>query len=969
MSLFTEDTEQTIYQKELFESHFRNFPYNEEQRLFIESPLEHSKLLGIPGGGKTQSILGKIFHHYLQGDFLHSKHYMILTFSRKTNIEFLHKCFLYFRGDESLCNQFFHTKNIRTLQSLANRINQEYISTDIQETSQDISILSAYHHLHENPEKLDNIEELCEIRAIFLDEAQDLSKIQYDFIVLIQQYFQIPILMIGDPNQSIYQFQKGSDIYLLNHIGKTYHLIQNYRSTPPIISFINYFRPWAELTPRMIPAKEFSKEECLKPIIFTGTVEEILQDISKNISLSSSSKEDIAIIGPVKKSKPVLDTYKNIGLSLFVSHFQKNHIPFKKHYEDSMEDSPSLYELESTNRETNHVNLYTIHGAKGLEFEEVYLVNFHTYSFGIMPTEEKYKELKYLWYVGMSRAKKRLRIYIEERKTPWYELKMCPNNYYHVEGKRFQFPKKIEFREEIEPLYYEISYLMKSKDYFDEEVYYQFEKYFTYKLKREKLFELDADTNLVHRKEYQKLYHIFLQFLFIFEYSKKHGKTPEFIQKVRVLLENVFYIPKKYQKGYVDFKKRYPKMNKEPLCFQTIYENRNKMKWNEEQLFQYLHEQMDGDMTRIFYMILENDISKFPKKEMEDSIYFLEIDLQEKNQIWEERHDKHLMKHLFRVSFFVYQFDEEVSYLWNYDFKEEIESLQMYIQKIRELVQKEENEFSFHQFLEHPHLPIQGEIDMIQKTDSSHTKLIQLKFNKNIYKKNVFELLLYGNMINTSWKSVEMEFWNFLTGDKVILQLNHASLPSHLSYLYILSQSIKKKLQNMIFVYDAEMIGMNMENAEFVQLYFEDFTNEECIFHKYILPERGENINSYYNRDILIEKGEIMEDMKEDIQVLFDMCEKPRFISHNAGAYDQYIFQKSGLFKNAYSFIMIDTRKLLKNYMDGDIDNLEIMDIFEDMFGYVKDETNGKEQVNMLKMILKEAKIGKEEILMIMNST
>ena len=38
--------------------------YNEEQLTFIKSPLENSILLGIPGGGKTQCIIGKIIHHY-----------------------------------------------------------------------------------------------------------------------------------------------------------------------------------------------------------------------------------------------------------------------------------------------------------------------------------------------------------------------------------------------------------------------------------------------------------------------------------------------------------------------------------------------------------------------------------------------------------------------------------------------------------------------------------------------------------------------------------------------------------------------------------------------------------------------------------------------------------------------------------------------------------------------------------------
>ena len=42
--------------------------YNEEQLKFIESPLQNAKLLGIPGGGKTQSIIGKVIYHYTKSD-------------------------------------------------------------------------------------------------------------------------------------------------------------------------------------------------------------------------------------------------------------------------------------------------------------------------------------------------------------------------------------------------------------------------------------------------------------------------------------------------------------------------------------------------------------------------------------------------------------------------------------------------------------------------------------------------------------------------------------------------------------------------------------------------------------------------------------------------------------------------------------------------------------------------------------
>ena len=52
-----------------FKSHFNkiqdnNIKYNEEQLKFIHSKIEDSCLLGIPGGGKTASIIGKIIYHF-----------------------------------------------------------------------------------------------------------------------------------------------------------------------------------------------------------------------------------------------------------------------------------------------------------------------------------------------------------------------------------------------------------------------------------------------------------------------------------------------------------------------------------------------------------------------------------------------------------------------------------------------------------------------------------------------------------------------------------------------------------------------------------------------------------------------------------------------------------------------------------------------------------------------------------------
>ena len=48
---------------------------------------------------------------------------------------------------------------------------------------------------------------LNNLKVIFIDEAQDISYIQYKFILKISELTKCAIIMIGDPNQNIYQFQ------------------------------------------------------------------------------------------------------------------------------------------------------------------------------------------------------------------------------------------------------------------------------------------------------------------------------------------------------------------------------------------------------------------------------------------------------------------------------------------------------------------------------------------------------------------------------------------------------------------------------------------------------------------------------------------------------------------------------------------------------------------------------------------
>ena len=91
-----------------------NITFNQNQLEFIESPLEDSKLLGIPGGGKTRCIIEKIFKHLSNNDYHSNNDFLILSFSKRARFDFIEKGKIY--------KKIFTKNNVRTLHSLAQLI-------------------------------------------------------------------------------------------------------------------------------------------------------------------------------------------------------------------------------------------------------------------------------------------------------------------------------------------------------------------------------------------------------------------------------------------------------------------------------------------------------------------------------------------------------------------------------------------------------------------------------------------------------------------------------------------------------------------------------------------------------------------------------------------------------------------------------------------------------------------------------
>lgn len=81
-------------------------------------------------------------------------------------------------------------------------------------------------------------------KHICVDEAQDLNKIQYEFIKAFCGDTLKSVFMVGDPNQMIYGFNGSSNRYLCDDfvrdfLPQKYNLKENYRSTREVIQVVN----------------------------------------------------------------------------------------------------------------------------------------------------------------------------------------------------------------------------------------------------------------------------------------------------------------------------------------------------------------------------------------------------------------------------------------------------------------------------------------------------------------------------------------------------------------------------------------------------------------------------------------------------------------------------------------------------------------------------------------------------------
>ena len=856
---------------------------NTELNEFINTNNTNIKLIGIPGGGKTRTIIEKVINMIETHIISKSNEFIILTFSKKSREDFLTK-------GQIKNSKIFKNDNTRTIHSLSKLCMHNMFGKNPKNVN---TLVSGFFHLLSCEENINfqSVNCLKNCKYIFIDEAQDISEVQYETIMKIGEICKAYTIMIGDPDQNIYQFQNGSDKYLMEHPGETINLTKNYRSSKNIVNFINEFRPWKNVNIPMIAMRDFYGE---KPNVYCDNLYKLKKYVLNEIKNTDIAFEDIAIIGPVKKGTfDNCGNHKNFGLQIIYDLLLRNNYKCKAHYNFCDEDTISRIK---DNFEKGHINLLTIHGAKGLEFKKVIIINFHLATMGRIPSLENYNRFKYLWYVGLSRAIDELSIYVESNKSCWRELENVNKTFYNLIGEPLKYSDKIG--ENSKPLIYSVTKMIKD-ELFTENKQYQLERLIDYHIEEEKLF--DINQSIIYEHDiFAKLYGIFIEDIFRYYYllnfSEKNdidnsNSLLKFIDSFILRNNSHLFIPKKYDNIFKNLVNKFGK-----LTLSLLDMNKNILNDNEIKFYEYL---INNYSTKILINQEINNINA------NVSIFDEEYVIKNCNSLFK---NENVNESLFNLSLYFYQIEYECGHILNKDYTQHIVSLEPYINKIIELTRNDFKIANFQGVVSHPHLPITGIYDAI-----NDTSIIDFKFSKNFNFNYVFQLLNYYNNSYPKWdikKSIEI--WNLYNGIKYTITFSKNF--TNIIFNNFLCETFNFKMKNQVFIYDLETTGLYTDSCSiierhFVNLYYNNTVSTGLIKPRVFLSSVITELTGIKNSDFDYSDPNY-DNFRKNIDYLFKICDMPIFIAHNGDNFDHKILIKNNII-NQYKCHLLDSREMI----------------------------------------------------------
>jgi thymidine kinase len=851
----------------------------------------NTTMIGNPGCGKTRTII-----HYCIDNFNKMSDFLIITFSNKAQNDFIEK--------GKRISNLFSNYNCKTVHKLACLISKN-ISKKSSENSLNTLILSTL-KLIKN-ENISHISFLKNCKIIFIDEAQDINENQYNLILEISNKLKIPLVLVGDPNQSIYQFQGGSDKFLLNHTIFKHQLINNYRSSKEIVEFCKYLRPHDDL-PSMECKTDINDD---KPYIYINSIEDIKKHLLDEINKGDYPLEDIAIIGPVKLSK----NNASIGLQQICNFLSDNNIKFIQYFKDAGKNT-SFDLNEKIEVKANHINILTAHSSKGLEFKKVLCINYHLKTFSRMPTKEDYNIFKYLWYVAFTRAINKLIIYVDEDKNIFPFIKNVPNDLYN--SNREIVIENIKLNKEIEDLSFPIVDTINNNKYFNENNYYRFENEFKYTTEKEQLFKLNDDEEIYEFNKYSALYGCFFQELFNFYWFINNETIDNYIDNGIRKIKDIYSISSKdeydkYSYAISLLKKRGLIDSNNIINITYIQDNKNKL--NKKEVAFYNHIVSKIKNKNYIQIIITIDLCEY------DSEHYSSLYESLKTSVNKE-------ETIFNIVLYKYQIDNECKRFLNFDWSKYLSSINHYYSHINNITINKPN-YQFEVETRNNHLNFHGIIDVF---DNNNKNIIELKFAKNIDVKYILQVMLYNN--NYYFEN-NMEIINLMTGIKYTYTFIKTEI---LNFNYYLCNVIKNKMKNNIIIVDIETNTINEtldftlpQNVEIIERYFYEY-NFNIVLSNGLIKNKHKlttsHITGITENDLQKEGDNNYTIMKDDICRCMNYMEKPIFIAHNGNRFDFPILEYHNIID--YNYIRtVDTLYKLRLFIKDEIKSNRLINLYK----------------------------------------
>lgn len=920
--------------------------YNAEQLAFIQRPLQDTVLIGIPGGGKTRSILARI-EWLMQQQLI--QRYLVVTFSRQACEDFCTK-------GKKMGVQHISDTSVRTIHSVAGSILSRAFNksaskqSDRKNSSIDTVVHRARLYLQTAPSAV--VQSFFPgVGAVFVDEAQDISHSQYEFVKALSQMLGAPLTMVGDPNQSIYSFQGGSPRFIMNHVSSADDIIQlrtNYRSKPEIVALANKAAPIPLAEPMLASdAGAGQRPELIGGVNIKALEAELVASVTSAHRLGQS----VAIIGPVKSCRP--DSYGsvlNIGLQWAMNVLHTHSIPCKAYYVEGSSEQERRAKSTTTASSHDVVSVLTIHGAKGLEFDHVCLLNFHWNTMTLPPSSpEQEQEWNMLWYVGLTRAKRSLHILHLNKKLIWKGFWQW-NELVSVSGappmpialdkyKLKQSEPKVAFGwTDV----FNLSNFTVEKRYDLEELW---RPQFIKTGKMEDLSDLPDEDTLC------PLYGIWAENQFACIFSPQ--EMPPIWKQIQKMNSCLLYLEP--QLG--------PALTQLLSSMGKKEDRASIIRWSELQ-DHWSSLQRNAHVRRLLECIEERH------RECGQSEFFLHIatnlrwwdtdviDTYLKQFADTSAHDErrsHIAQ-LWRLCLISYQYNVEAAYRMNVNYDEHVTQLVPYYDRLcviaERMHQHVQNSVVFQKPCKWPHLPIQGEADLVDQTSRL---VVEFKFSREIQMSHAIQVLGYAEMLGGRdvgrWTT---EVWSLRTGERAYVEAD-TDAETRWKVYALFSDVIDKPLQQTCFVYDLETTGVNVTTCEIIDIHVQDFQTGIVPVSSLVQPMRlplpveitaltGISTDDVADQPTVTSIARRLEDA-------LSRCHHPKLIAHNGNTFDHRIIERV---MPRLRFEKLDSLSFVSDLLcDRKLPNKKLMTVYQELGGSCPGQSHrAKADVDMLIYIL-----------------